>query len=102
MKKLFIALALVLVALTVNANESQDSSVVISQDTINVLGELHIQECVNSKGNTYFKATYMGRNVRISKKSAEDILEGSDAFIIFSNYSNGERKITKAISPYNN
>lgn len=73
---------------------------VVSRDTILATDYVQVQEYVNKKGENAFKATWCGRSINISKSAAEDILEGSDAYVVLCRYNNGEVIRNKVITLY--
>lgn len=73
---------------------------VVSRDTINAVGYVHVQEYVNKKGEVAYKARWCGKAINISASAANDILEGSDAYVIVARYNNGEVIRQKVITLY--
>lgn len=74
---------------------------IVKRDTILATGYVHVDEYVTKSGNNSFKAKWCGKAINISKKVAEDILNGSDAYVIVCRYSNGEVIRSKVITLYN-
>lgn len=75
---------------------------VVSRDTILATNYVHVQEYVNKKGENAFKAKWCGKAINISKSVAEDILDGSDAYVVVARYNNGEVIRQKVITLYHN
>ncbi len=75
---------------------------IVSRDTILATDYVHVTEYVNKSGKDAFKATWCGRSINISKSAAEDILGGSDAYVVIAKYNNGEVIRQKVITLYHN
>lgn len=94
MKKLVILILLCLAGfMTVQAQS--DSTMIVSKDTIKVSG-IELINKTSKSGKEYIKAQYMGRYYSISKKDI-DIFDPEKTYIVFNQYNNGERKISKVI-----
>lgn len=77
-------------------SQSQDSTYIVSKDTIKVNG-VEIISVTSKSGKESVKALYMSRKYSITKKDAEAINSGATPYIIYNNYNNGERKISKIL-----
>lgn len=95
MKKLLLSVAFI--AVTIISKANQDSTYIVSKDTIKVSG-VEIVSVTSKQGKESIKAVYMNRKYSITKKDAESIQNGSIPYIIYNNYNNGERKISKVCS----
>lgn len=73
---------------------------IVSRDTILATDYVHVTEYVNKSGKDAYKATWCGRSINISKAAANDILEGSDAYVVVAHYNNGETIRQKVITLY--
>ena len=95
MKKLLLSVAFITATIISKAN--QDSTYIVSKDTIKV-SEIEIISVTSKNGKESIKAVYMNRKYSITKKDAESIQNGAIPYIIYNNYNNGERKISKVCS----
>ena len=95
MKRILLSVALIAATLISRAN--QDSTYIVSKDTIKVSG-VEIVSVTSKAGKESVKALYMSRKYSITKKDAEAINSGATPYIIYNNYNNGERKISKITS----
>lgn len=73
---------------------------IVSRDTILATDYVHVTEYVNKSGKDAYKATWCGRSINISRSTAEDILGGSDAYVVLCRYNNGEVIRNKVITLY--
>lgn len=94
MKRSIIITLLCLVGFTALAS-NQDSTYIISKDTVKVSG-ITLTTYTSKSGKEYSKAVYMGKKYSISKKDI-DTFDPNKTWIIFNQYNNGERKISKVI-----
>lgn len=92
MKKLLLSVAFITVTIISKAN--QDSTYIVSKDTIKV-DRVEIVSVISKSGKESIKAVYMNRKYSITKNDAEAINNGAIPFIIYNNYNNGERCISK-------
>lgn len=102
----FLAIAIVficfLTCLTAKGQSNVANREVVKRDTILATDYVHVTEYVNKSGKDAFKATWCGRSINISKSAAEDILGGSDAYVVIAKYNNGEVIRQKVITLYHN
>lgn len=94
MKRLLLLAALI--AATLISRAQQDSTYIVSKDTLKVSG-VEIISVTSKSGKESIKALYMSRKYSITKKDAEAINSGATSYIIYNNYNNGERKISKIL-----
>ena len=73
---------------------------VVSRDTILATDYVHVEEYTTRAGNQSYKAKWCGKAINVSKAAAEDILEGSDAYVVLCRYNNGEVIRNKVITLY--
>ena len=95
MKRSIIITLLCLVGFTALASNQQDSTYIISKDTVKVSG-ITLTTQTSKAGKEYSKALYMGKKYPICKKDIE-AFDPNKSYVVFNNYSNGERKISKVI-----
>lgn len=95
MKRSIIIILLCLAGFTALASNQQDSTYIISKDTVKVSG-ITLTTQTSKSGKEYSKAVYMGKKYSISKKDI-DTFDPNKTWIIFNQYNNGERKISKVI-----
>lgn len=96
MKRSIIITLLCLVGFTALAS-NQDSTYIISKDTVKVTG-IELVTVTSKSNKEYVKALYMGKKYSISKKDIEAVNNGSNTAIVFNQYNNGERKISKVVA----
>ena len=94
MKKILVLLVAVIASATVLANQNADSTYIVTKDTVKANVEL-VKHTTKS-GNESIKALYMGKKYSICKKDIE-AFDPNKSYVVFNNYSNGERKISKVI-----
>lgn len=97
MKKVLLSVVFIAATLVMRAQSQQDSTYIVSKDTIKVSG-VEIVSVTSKNGKESIKALYMSRKYSITKKDAESIQNGATPYIIYNNYNNGERKISKVCS----
>lgn len=73
---------------------------VVSRDTILATDYVHVEEYTTRAGNQSYKAKWCGKAINISRTVAEDILDGSDAYVVLCRYNNGEVIRNKVITLY--
>lgn len=94
MKRLLLSVAFI--AATLISRAQQDSTYIVSKDTIKVSG-VEIISVTSKSGKESIKALYMSRKYSITKRDAEAIQRGETPFVVYNNYNNGERKISKIL-----
>lgn len=95
MKRLVLSTLLLLIGFTALASNTQDSTYIVSKDTVKVT-DIELVTVTSKSNKEYVKAIYMGKKYPICKKDIESF-DPSKSYIVFNNYSNGERKISKVI-----
>lgn len=73
---------------------------IVSRDTIEATSFVGVEEYTKKDGTKGYKATWCGRSININKAAANDILEGSDAYVVVARYNNGEVIRQKVITLY--
>lgn len=99
MKK-FILLVAFMTSMCCMAQKNVSSREVVSRDTIEATSFVGVEEYTKKDGTKGYKATWCGRSINISKAAANDILEGSDAYVVVARYNNGEVIRQKVITLY--
>jgi len=80
------------------AQKNVQSREIVKRDTINATGFVSVEEYQTRSGNMSFRAKWCGKAINISHVAAEDILGGSDAYVVLCHYNNGEVICQKVIT----
>lgn len=91
-----------LTCLTAKGQSNVANREVVKRDTILATGYVHVEEYQTRSGNQSYKAKWCGKAINISRAAAEDVLGGSDAYVVLCHYNNGEVIRQKIISLYHN
>lgn len=100
MKKLIISLVVFCMASLCFAQKNVMLREIVSRDTIEATNYVNVEEYTKKNGEKGYKATWCGRSINISNAAANDILEGSDAYVVLCRYNNGEVIRQKVITLY--
>jgi len=90
MRKLIVLLVAFCMASMCFAQKNVQSREIVKRDTINGTGFVSVEEYQTRNGNMAFRAKWCGKSINISRKTAENVLEGSDPMVVLCYYNNGE------------
>lgn len=82
------------------AQKNVQTREIVKRDTIEATNYVDVEEYITKSGSKSFRARWCGKAINISKSVAEDILGGSDAYVVVARYNNGEVIRQKVITLY--